>query len=67
MLGVGPGALPGDGWMQNINPSTQRQRMDEGLGVIIRLLAEEEASPVVQRGERHPDGRRENGRDEGDR
>jgi limonene 1,2-monooxygenase len=42
MLGVGPGALPGDAWMQNINPSTQRQRMDEGLGVIIRLLTEDE-------------------------
>ena len=42
MLGVGPGALPSDAWMQNISPSTQRQRMDEGLGVIIRLLTEDE-------------------------
>ncbi len=42
MLGVGPGALPSDAWMFGINPSTQRQRMDEGLGVIIRLLTEDE-------------------------
>jgi limonene 1,2-monooxygenase len=42
MLGVGPGALPGDAWMQAIEPSTQRERMDEGLGVIMRLLTEDE-------------------------
>jgi limonene 1,2-monooxygenase len=42
MLGVGPGALPGDAWMQNIEPSTQRARMDEGLGAIIQLLTSEE-------------------------
>ncbi len=42
MLGVGPGALPGDAWMQNIEPPTQRARMEEGLGIIIRLLTEDE-------------------------
>jgi limonene 1,2-monooxygenase len=42
MLGVGPGALPGDAWMQSIEPSTQRARMDEGLGVILQLLTSEE-------------------------
>ena len=40
MLGVGPGALPGDAYMLGIDPTTQRQRMDESLGVIKRLLTE---------------------------
>jgi limonene 1,2-monooxygenase len=38
ILGVGPGALPSDAVMLGIDPMTQRQRMDEGLGVILRLL-----------------------------
>jgi limonene 1,2-monooxygenase len=42
MLGVGPGALPGDAWMLGIDPTTQRQRMDEGLGVIIQLLTSDQ-------------------------
>ena len=42
MLGVGPGALPGDAFMLNIEPTTQRPRMDEALGVIIQLLTSEE-------------------------
>jgi limonene 1,2-monooxygenase len=42
MLGVGPGALPSDAVMLGIDPMTQRDRMDEGLGVIIRLLTEDE-------------------------
>jgi limonene 1,2-monooxygenase len=42
MLGVGPGALPGDAYMLNIEPTTQRPRMDEALGVIIQLLTSEE-------------------------
>ena len=42
MLGVGPGALPGDAYMMGIPPELQRQRMDESLGVIIRLFTEEE-------------------------
>jgi limonene 1,2-monooxygenase len=42
MLGVGPGQLPMDAWMLGIDPNTQRARMDEALGVILRLLTEEE-------------------------
>jgi limonene 1,2-monooxygenase len=42
MLGVGPGALPGDARMQGIESTTQRNRMDEGLGIIIKLLTSEE-------------------------
>jgi len=38
MLGVGPGALPSDAMMLGIDPSTQRDRMDEATGVIQRLL-----------------------------
>lgn len=38
MLGVGPGALVSDAVMMGIDPVTQRPRMDEALGVIIRLL-----------------------------
>ena len=49
MLGVGPGALPADAAFQNIDPAKQRSRMDEGLGMIIRLLTEEE--PITYKGE----------------
>src|SRR5260370_19860814 len=42
MLGVGPGALPSDAFMLGIDPMTQRDQMDEGLGVILRLLNERE-------------------------
>ncbi len=41
MLGVGPGALVSDAVMMGIEPITQRPRMDEALGVIVRLLAGE--------------------------
>src|ERR671910_1518824 len=41
MLGVGPGALISDAVMMGIDPVTQRPRMDEALGVIVRLLAGE--------------------------
>jgi limonene 1,2-monooxygenase len=41
MLGVGPGALVSDATMMGIEPITQRPRMDEALGVIVRLLAGE--------------------------
>ena len=41
MLGVGPGALPSDARMLGIDPAVQRDRMDEALGVIIRLLRED--------------------------
>ena len=40
MLGVGPGALPSDAFMLGIDPMNQRDQMDEGLGVILRLLRE---------------------------
>jgi limonene 1,2-monooxygenase len=43
MLGVGPGALPSDAWTLGIEPITQRDRMDEALGVILRLLRGEPA------------------------
>jgi len=42
MLGVGPGALPSDAYMLGIESTTQRARMEEGLGVILRLLNEDE-------------------------
>src|SRR5579883_3492178 len=38
MLGVGPGALTSDAYMMGIDPETQRPRMDEALGAILRLL-----------------------------
>ena len=41
-LGVGPGALVSDAYMLGIDPTTQRKRMDESLGVIKRLLTETE-------------------------
>ena len=49
MLGVGPGALPADAAYLGIQSATQRPRMDEGLGVVIRLLTEEE--PITYKGE----------------
>ena len=42
MLGVGPGALPGDAYMLGIDSSTQRARMDEALGIVLRLFKETE-------------------------
>jgi len=42
MLGVGPGALPSDAHMLMLEPTRQREMMDEGLGVIIRLMTEDE-------------------------
>ena len=41
MLGVGPGALPSDAFTLGIAPAVQRDRMDEALGIIIRLLRED--------------------------
>ncbi len=40
MFGVGPGALPGDAYMMGIDPATQREKMDEALGIILRLFTE---------------------------
>ena len=42
MLGVGPGALPGDAYMMGINATVQRQRMDEGFGMVLRLMTDPE-------------------------
>jgi limonene 1,2-monooxygenase len=42
MFGVGPGALPGDAYMLGIEATTQRQRMDEGFGMVLRLMTETE-------------------------
>ncbi|HEY7493735.1 MAG TPA: LLM class flavin-dependent oxidoreductase [Candidatus Tectomicrobia bacterium] len=42
MMGVGPGALPSDAYMMGIDHAVQRPRMDEALGVILRLFTETE-------------------------
>jgi len=42
MLGVGPGALPADASFLGIDPTRQRAMMDEGLGLVMRLLTDEE-------------------------
>ncbi len=42
MMGVGPGALVGDAFMMGIDPPTQRRRMDEALGIILRPWTEKE-------------------------
>jgi limonene 1,2-monooxygenase len=44
MFGVGPGALTSDAYMMGIDALTQRQRMDEALGVILRLFRGETVS-----------------------
>ncbi|MBM3948609.1 MAG: LLM class flavin-dependent oxidoreductase [SAR202 cluster bacterium] len=49
MMGVGPGALVGDAYMLGIDPPTQRRRMEESLGIILRLWAETE--PITYEGE----------------
>jgi limonene 1,2-monooxygenase len=41
MLGVGPGLLPSDAFALGIHPSTQRDRMVEGIEIILRLFAGE--------------------------
>jgi limonene 1,2-monooxygenase len=45
MMGVGPGALPSDAYMMGIEHTVQRPRMDEALGVILRLFTE--AEPIT--------------------
>jgi limonene 1,2-monooxygenase len=42
MLGVGPGALPSDAFMLGIDPAVQRDRMEESLEIILRLLRSDE-------------------------
>lgn len=41
MFGVGPGLLPSDAFQMGIDPSTQRDRMVEGIEVILKLFAGE--------------------------
>ena len=38
MLGCGPGSLPSDAYMMGIDALKQRDMMDEGIGVLVRLL-----------------------------
>jgi limonene 1,2-monooxygenase len=38
IFGSGPGALPSDAWTLGIDPAVQRDRQDEALGIIKRLL-----------------------------
>jgi limonene 1,2-monooxygenase len=42
MLGVGPGALVTDALMLGLEPTLQRERMDESMSVIMRLLTNPE-------------------------
>ncbi|XOV88499.1 MAG: LLM class flavin-dependent oxidoreductase [Pseudomonadota bacterium] len=42
IFGSGPGALPSDAYTLGIDPMVQRDRQDEAIGVIKRLLAGEE-------------------------
>ena len=42
IFGSGPGALPSDAYTLGIDPMVQRDRQDEAIGVIRRLLAGEE-------------------------
>ncbi|MCZ6890762.1 MAG: LLM class flavin-dependent oxidoreductase [Gammaproteobacteria bacterium] len=42
IFGSGPGALPSDAYTLDIDPMVQRDRQDEAIGVIRRLLAGEE-------------------------
>jgi len=46
MFGAGPGQLPSDAFMLGIDVSKQRDRMDEALGVIVRLLRGETVTHV---------------------
>jgi len=42
IFGSGPGALPSDAYLMGIDPMTQRDRQDEAVGVIKKLLAGKE-------------------------
>jgi limonene 1,2-monooxygenase len=48
-LGVGPGALPSDAAMLGIDPALQRDRMEEALEVVLRLLRDDQ--PVTHESE----------------
>jgi limonene 1,2-monooxygenase len=47
MLGVGPGSLPTDAVMIGLEPEQLRDRLEEGMDVIMQLLADEE--PVTRK------------------
>tara|TARA_B100000029_G_scaffold121067_3_gene114392 strand:+ start:4312 stop:5523 length:1212 start_codon:yes stop_codon:yes gene_type:complete len=49
LFGVGPGALPTDAYMMGIESTLQRPRMDEALGIILRLFTEQE--PITYKSE----------------
>jgi limonene 1,2-monooxygenase len=53
MFGSGPGALPSDAAMLGIDPLVQRDRQDEALGVIVRLLRGDRVSHVCEWFELH--------------
>ena len=44
IFGSGPGALASDAYMLGIDPMVQRDRQDEAIGVIRRLLSGERVS-----------------------
>lgn len=46
MFGVGPGQLPSDAFMMGIDVGVQRERMDEAIGVLVRLLRGETVTHV---------------------
>ena len=48
MFGSGPGALPSDARLMGISPMVLRDRQDEAMGVIIRLLAGDPAQKIEQ-------------------
>jgi limonene 1,2-monooxygenase len=48
MFGFGPGLLTSDAMMLNINPDQQRDRLAEGLDIIVRLLAGEVVSAKTE-------------------
>lgn len=50
MLGVGPGSLPTDGIMIGLSQSQTRGLLDDGLGIIMKLLTTEE--PVTFKNDR---------------
>ena len=46
IFGAGPGQLPSDAFLLGIDVTKQRERMDEALGVIVRLLRGESVTHV---------------------
>jgi limonene 1,2-monooxygenase len=56
IFGSGPGALPSDAAMMGINPLVQRDRQDEAVGVIRRLLAGERFTHISDWFELHEAG-----------